>query len=390
MASRLVQSVQSYLKIKGFNPGPLDGIIGDQTVASWNRFLDAEEAAIAEKAKPAPRPVPTAANPSDTASGSARAKLLARAVADVGKLSTRSDVGTDRGNLGCADAVTRILHDELAMSIALTLSTDELYEELKKANWKLVDPNTPGAVVVSPSNSHMHGHTGIVGDEEKIYSNSSATGLWSQNYTINKWLAYFARCGTYMFVPLDSSPSEALTSGTPTPSTGTELKPLGVDSAIHGQFAVSESQLVNAGREHAPSYEKYCGAIIENSQKYSINPVFVLADLVNQNVKREYNNPWGISADHYPYGPNGSQLGEPNGHVKNGPRKFSDSEWRIAFDRQFSVVASPDGPYKSCKTIKEWALIDAPPGAENDVHGTNSEEGADVGGIYNKLVESLA
>ena len=43
MPSRFVQSVQSFLKDSGFVPGPLDGVIGSQTVAAWNLFLDREE-----------------------------------------------------------------------------------------------------------------------------------------------------------------------------------------------------------------------------------------------------------------------------------------------------------------------------------------------------------
>jgi len=38
----------------------------------------------------------------------------------------------------------------------------------------------------------------------------------------------------------------------------------------------------------------------------------------------------------------------------------------------------------------EWAKIDAPAGAENDVHGTNAQEGTDVGRLYNRLVAMLA
>jgi hypothetical protein len=37
--------------------------------------------------------------------------------------------------------------------------------------------------------------------------------------------------------------------------------------------------------------------------KYEINPLFVLANLVNQRVNPAYRNPWGISTDNYPYGP---------------------------------------------------------------------------------------
>jgi hypothetical protein len=162
----------------------------------------------------------------------------------------------------------------------------------------------------------------------------------------------------------------------------------GSSALIRGKFSITVSQLEAISVGAFAPYAKYAQAIVEDSQKYEINPLFVLADLVNQGVNPAYNNPWGISTDNYPHGPNGSQLGLANVHVKNGPRKFGDDEWRIAFDRQFSIVATGRA-YASASTIKEWALIDAPPGAENDVHGTNADEGAEVGGLYNKLVKSL-
>jgi hypothetical protein len=45
--------------------------------------------------------------------------------------------------------------------------------------------------------------------------------------------------------------------------------------------------------------------------------------------------------------------------------------------------------YRNANTIREWAFIDAPPGAENDIHGTNSMEAQDVGSLYNRLVGAL-
>ena len=74
--------------------------------------------------------------------------------------------------------------------------------------------------------------------------------------------------------------------------------------------------------------------------------------------------------------------------MKNGPRKFGENEWRIAFDRQFAVVAAGK-KYAKANTIAQWARVDAPPGAENDVHGTNAQEGRDVGQEYDKLVGAL-
>ncbi len=163
----------------------------------------------------------------------------------------------------------------------------------------------------------------------------------------------------------------------------------GSNAKIRGRFSLSESQMEHICSAHPFSaYARYGSAIIANSNHYGINPLCVLADLVNQGVNPAYNNPWGISRDDYPYGPNGSQLGQSNGQVKNGPRKFSDSEWRIAFDRQFAFVEN-GRRYTSANTIGEWAKIDAPAGAENDPHGTNSAEGAEVGHLYNLVVSRL-
>jgi hypothetical protein len=61
---------------------------------------------------------------------------------------------------------------------------------------------------------------------------------------------------------------------------------------------------------------------------------------------------------------------------------------RARYDRQFNVVATGKA-YANATTIAEWAQIDAPPGAENDVNGTNAQEARDVGTLYNHLVRML-
>jgi hypothetical protein len=164
---------------------------------------------------------------------------------------------------------------------------------------------------------------------------------------------------------------------------------LGDKAPIRGQFSIGGAQMQSLCRGNFTPYGLYATAIVEDSARYGINPIFVLADLINQAVNPAYRNPWGISKDDYPYGPGDTQLGTPNGRIKNGPRQFSENEWRIAFDRQFEFVASGKA-YANARTIAEWALIDAPPGAQNDVHGTNGGEGADVGALYNKLVSMIA
>jgi hypothetical protein len=127
--------------------------------------------------------------------------LADAAVANVGRLNTTQDAGTQGGALACADAVTRIVHDQLGINLPKTTSTAELYSNLRKGGWQEVDPNTPGAVIVSPTQGERHGHTGIVGEDGKIYSNSSRTGLWGQNYTVDSWKQTFGGLGVHAFVP---------------------------------------------------------------------------------------------------------------------------------------------------------------------------------------------
>lgn len=72
MPSKLVQSVQSFLKDSGFDPGPLDGVIGNQTVAAWNAFLDKEEGKLPPTAANAGPPV--SPGPSDPIGSSDKAR----------------------------------------------------------------------------------------------------------------------------------------------------------------------------------------------------------------------------------------------------------------------------------------------------------------------------
>lgn len=167
-----------------------------------------------------------------------------------------------------------------------------------------------------------------------------------------------------------------------------EFEPVGEAAPIRGRFDVTADKIQRLCTGSRQRYAVYAAAIAESSVKFGINPLFVLANFINQGVNDSYRNPWGISVDFYPFGPGGSQLGQPNGKVKNGPRKFGEDEWRIAFDRQFAVVATGKA-YKNASTIGEWARIDAPPGAANDVNSTNAAHGRNVGELYDRLVGSL-
>ena len=145
------------------------------------------------------------ATPSQTV-GQARAasgqSLAEAAITNAGKLS--SDIGpqTDYGNRGCAWAVDQIVKAQTGVDFN-TLSTAEMYNELRNGMGIPVDPNNPppGAIIISPTEGDLTGHVGIVGYDGLVYSNSSGTATWSQNYTVAGWHRYFdARSGTFAFV----------------------------------------------------------------------------------------------------------------------------------------------------------------------------------------------
>ena len=48
-----------------------------------------------------------------------------------------------------------------------------------------------GAAEISPTEEAKVGHVGIVGANDQIYSNSSAHGLFEQNYDVATWRGYY-------------------------------------------------------------------------------------------------------------------------------------------------------------------------------------------------------
>jgi hypothetical protein len=48
-----------------------------------------------------------------------------------------------------------------------------------------------GDIIVSPTQGANKGHTGIIGDNGQIYSNSSLTGKWQDHWDIGGWYKYY-------------------------------------------------------------------------------------------------------------------------------------------------------------------------------------------------------
>lgn len=100
-----------------------------------------------------------------------------------------ADIAPDE--LGCAESVTTIISQMLpdfkiepaTWLLKEKLDADHRFERVTKAE--------RGVIILSPTfsgNGTVVGHVGIFGNENKIMSNSSATGTWEYNFTLESWL----------------------------------------------------------------------------------------------------------------------------------------------------------------------------------------------------------
>jgi hypothetical protein len=122
--------------------------------------------------------------------GGVNAAIFAKTLANVGKLDSKKITGTNNGHLACAWAVNEVVRQALGHPIGGNLSTDGMFDALQSKNiGKPIQQEeaTPGSIIISPTQGDTHGHVGIVGEDEKIYSNSSEDGLFEQNYDFGKW-----------------------------------------------------------------------------------------------------------------------------------------------------------------------------------------------------------
>ena len=130
-----------------------------------------------------------------------RAKLYATALSFLGVDASPKDLAID--DLGCADSVSSIILNCFGPILRYSVSTAEMFN-LLNASPDFVRTKTPsfGDIIISPtgkgkSAAMPNGHVGIVGEGEEIMSNSSATGLWTNNYTIASWVARYRDKGGY-------------------------------------------------------------------------------------------------------------------------------------------------------------------------------------------------
>jgi len=114
--------------------------------------------------------------------------------------STAGIKGTEGGNMGCAAATSMMFKQATGQDILpgrdIVLGTGDLYHGLSNDSRFVRVPFSQagaGDIVVTARNGGVAGHTGIVGNNGQIISNSSsgfngsAKGTIQNNYTVDKW-----------------------------------------------------------------------------------------------------------------------------------------------------------------------------------------------------------
>lgn len=125
------------------------------------------------------------------------------ATAFIGYDASPADMADDE--VGCADSVSNLLVRCYGKTgLTYTLSTADMYRQMRNSDlWRQVSTPSPGAIVISPTgygNGTVVGHVGICGVDDKIMSNSSATGKWSVNFTQKSWKARYVTKGALPMV----------------------------------------------------------------------------------------------------------------------------------------------------------------------------------------------
>ena len=118
-------------------------------------------------------------------------QMYAEAVKWLGKDVTPNDEVDDE--VACAASLSTIIH-EVIPNFPIVNSTAILASLLDKdPHFERVTEYEAGTVVVSPRIGPTLGHCGLFLQGDRIASNTSKTGLWEDNYSINSWLRVFKK-----------------------------------------------------------------------------------------------------------------------------------------------------------------------------------------------------
>jgi hypothetical protein len=131
-----------------------------------------------------------------------RIKLYLESLKFLGQDASPFDEAPDE--YGCADSLSKVINTAFPKCLSGSVSTAILYKQLlESSSFIRVKTMYPGDIIICPTgfakkpSKITNGHCGIIGEDEQIMSNSSATGTWEQNYTIESWVKRYRNEGNY-------------------------------------------------------------------------------------------------------------------------------------------------------------------------------------------------
>jgi hypothetical protein len=150
------------------------------------------EAELAKAFKPgADEHTPSGTQP-PTANDQVAALVFAEAKKADETLVSRNAPNTNNGRLACAWAVNEVVNRAIGSPVGGGLSTIQMSKALVAKHREVSESEAgPGMVVISPTEGKNVGHVGIVGADAVIYSNSSKRGVFTDNFTIESWKAFY-------------------------------------------------------------------------------------------------------------------------------------------------------------------------------------------------------
>ena len=125
-----------------------------------------------------------------------------RKLFEVARSCLGKDVAPLENEFGCAEAVNNIVFKAFGDYAGGDLSTFRMYHALRNnRKFVVVSSPLPGDIILSPTgmgNGRLkNGHTGIVGQNNMVMSNSSDDGLFKENFTLSLWRERYQRFGGF-------------------------------------------------------------------------------------------------------------------------------------------------------------------------------------------------
>jgi hypothetical protein len=122
-----------------------------------------------------------------------------------------------------------------------------------------------------------------------------------------------------------------------------------------------------------PTYmQPYAQTYLDAGQKYNIDPALLAAITEEES---------GVGGPSYAFSNRNNAMGiSPN---DSGPRNFNSIDDSINYAAR--ILANPNGAYANDYTIGQLWYTYSPPGANNDLNGTNKTWGPAVANLYSNL-----